>query len=397
MRAEQLYQNPNKIAPFYSRFNVAGRLLLTGHSHQAWPDCAFDGQVLAWEDAARYVDEKWEHAFTQAQAVKVGFADLIEDHERNICLGPNTHELVAKFLSALPLRKRPKLITTDGEFHTIRRQLDRLGEEGIQIIKVPSYPATDIIERMTSAVDDGTAAVLVSKVFYNTAIIVNELGVLADRCQEVGAEFLVDAYHAVNVVPFSVETEGIESAFIVGGGYKYCQLGEGNCFLRVPPGCNLRPVITGWFAEFENLAHSRNDETVRYPSDAARFSGSTYDPTSHYRGAKVFDFFRKYQLSPELLRTVNQHQIKHLMSCFDALDVNSDLINYDRSISSDDRGGFLVLHTPYAHILQQLLKQRGVLTDYRGTGLRFGPAPYLSDTQLSTAMHLLGEAIKELL
>ena len=135
MRAEQLYQNPNGIASFYSKFKVAERLLLTGHSHQAWPDCAYDGQMLAWEDAARYVDEKWEQAFIQAQAVKVGFAELLEDHERNIALGTNTHELVIKFLSALPLGERPKLITTDGEFHTIRRQLDRIGEEKIQIIK----------------------------------------------------------------------------------------------------------------------------------------------------------------------------------------------------------------------------------------------------------------------
>ncbi|MCI5122618.1 MAG: hypothetical protein D3908_15800 [Candidatus Electrothrix sp. AUS4] len=238
-----------------------------------------------------------------------------------------------------------------------------------------------------------TAAVLISKVFYHTAVIVKDLDILAGRCQEVGAELLVDAYHALNVVPFSVKTEGLASAFIVGGGYKYCQLGEGNCFLRVPPACTLRPVITGWFAEFETLGQKRQDNRVRYPNDAARFSGSTYDPTSHYRGAKVFDFFRSYQLTPEFLRTVNQHQIKQLMSCFDALDLDSNIIDYDRSITSDDRGGFLVLHTPYAHILQQLLKQRGVLTDYRGTSLRFGPAPYLSDAQLSTAMHFLGEVI----
>jgi kynureninase len=63
------------------------------------------------------------------------------------------------------LGKRPKLITTDGEFHTIRRQLDRLGEEGVQIIKVPSSPAADLVERMRSAVDEKTAAVLISKVF----------------------------------------------------------------------------------------------------------------------------------------------------------------------------------------------------------------------------------------
>ena len=127
MRAEELYQTPNEIAPLYSKFKVSERLLLTGHSHQAWPDCAYEGQKLAWEDAAHHVDDKWEHAFTRAQAVKAGFAGLIEDHERNIALGANTHELVIKFLSALPLGKRPRLITTDGEFHTIRRQLDRIG------------------------------------------------------------------------------------------------------------------------------------------------------------------------------------------------------------------------------------------------------------------------------
>ncbi len=396
MKAEQLYQTPNTIASFYSRFKVAERLLLTGHSHQAWPDCAHDGQMLAWEDAARHVDEKWAHAFAQAQAVKAGFAELIEDHEHNICLGANTHELVTRFLSALPLGKRPKLITTDGEFHTIRRQLDRIGEEWIQIVKVPSYPATELVERLTSVLDDKTSAVLISKVFYNTGMIVNELDALSGRCQKFGAELLVDAYHAVNVVPFSVKKEGLESAFVVGGGYKYCQLGEGNCFLRVPPGCGLRPVITGWFAEFEDLAQSRNEEAVQYPLNAARFAGSTYDPTSHYRGAKVFSFMRTHQLVPELLRKVNQHQIKLLLDCFNALDADPDLIDYDRSISLNHRGGFLVLQTPHAHILQQLLRQRGVLTDHRGNGLRLGPAPYLSDSQLNTAMQLLGEAIKEL-
>ena len=43
-------------------------------------------------------------------------------------------------------------------------------------------------------------------------------------------------------------------AFVVGGGYKYCQLGEGNCFLRIPPDTDLRPVVTGWFSEFTALA-----------------------------------------------------------------------------------------------------------------------------------------------
>ena len=60
-----------------------------------------------------------------------------------------------------------------------------------------------------------------------------------------------------NVVPFSLRRAGLDDAFVVGGGYKYCQLGEGNCFLRFPADCELRPVVTGWFAEFERPRPSR--------------------------------------------------------------------------------------------------------------------------------------------
>src|SRR5262245_5695672 len=126
MKPETLYRSPNALAPHYSRFQVAERLLFTGHSHQAWPDCGFDGQAEAWEDAAALVDQKWDRALAVGDRVRAGFARLIDEPNADIALAPNTHELVVRFLSALPLARRPRLITTDGEFHTIRRQLDRL-------------------------------------------------------------------------------------------------------------------------------------------------------------------------------------------------------------------------------------------------------------------------------
>ena len=49
---QDLAASPNLLAPHYSRFRVGERLLLTGHSHQAWPDRAFEGQTRAWFDAA---------------------------------------------------------------------------------------------------------------------------------------------------------------------------------------------------------------------------------------------------------------------------------------------------------------------------------------------------------
>src|SRR5207248_2617068 len=91
------------LADYYSRFRVAERLLLTGHSHQAWPDVSFDAQERAWLDAAEMVDDKWERAREQAARVQTGFRRLLADPDGDIALGQNTHELVTRLLSALPL------------------------------------------------------------------------------------------------------------------------------------------------------------------------------------------------------------------------------------------------------------------------------------------------------
>src|SRR5918992_2511692 len=102
----------NPLAAHYSRFRVSERLLLTGHSHQAWPDVGFEALQRAWLDAAEYVDDKWEKAAAQAALVRAGFARLLGERPEQLALGQNTHELVTRWLSALPLIDRPRLVTT---------------------------------------------------------------------------------------------------------------------------------------------------------------------------------------------------------------------------------------------------------------------------------------------
>lgn len=396
MLPEDLHRSPNALAPHYSRFRVAERLLLTGHSHQAWPDRAFDGQVAAFLDAARHVDGKWEHAFARAERVRRGIAERLDDRDGTYALGASTHELVVRWLSALPLRRRPRLLTTDGEFHTLRRQLDRLEEEGIEVERIPARPSASVAERLAGALDDRTAAVLASSVFFATGEIAEGLALVARACEREGTELLVDAYHAVNVVPVSLPAEGLAGAFVVGGGYKYLQMGEGNCFLRVPPGRDLRPVATGWFAEFEALSEGAAADRVPYGAGAAAFAGATYDPTSHYRGAAVLDFFDEQGLDPAFLRQVSRHQVGLLARLFDDLDLPPSLLARDRSVPLERIGGFLALGSPRAGDLCRALAGRGVATDFRGEVLRLGPAPYLCDGQLEAAMGHLGEVARTL-
>jgi len=58
-------------------------------------------------------------------------------------------------------------------------------------------------------VDDRTALVLVSAVFFDTGRIARGLADVAASCRRHGARLLVDAYHALNVVPISLAEEGI--------------------------------------------------------------------------------------------------------------------------------------------------------------------------------------------
>jgi kynureninase len=381
----------DSLASHYSRFRVGERLLLTGHSHQAWPDVGFAAQQRAWLDAAELVGDKWERSAEQAAVVRAGFARLLGDAPERIALGQNTHELVARWLSALPLRARPRIVTTDAEFHSLRRQLARLAEEGVDVVRVPAQPVDSLSERAAAALDDRTACAMVSSVLFSTSEIVPGLGVLAAACDRRGARLLVDAYHHLNVVPFDLVSMALDSAFITGGGYKYCQLGEGNCFLRVPPGVNLRPVLTGWFAAPEPLTE-RDGARVSYADGAGAFAGATYDPTSHYRAAAVFGFHVEQGLLPDRLRQVNRRQVRFLKDAFEALDAAPALAAVI-PMPDDRRGGFLAIRAPRAADLVAELRRRGVHADARGDVLRMGPAPYLRDDQLTAAVGALGEVL----
>jgi kynureninase len=380
-----------RLAPHYTSFGVAHRLLLTGHSHQAWPDVAREAQLEAFDDAARDVDDKWEGAFTKAERVRDGFRILLGDPAADLALGQNTHDLGLRFLSGLELRRRPRLVTTDGEFHTLRRQLSRLAEGWLEVVCVPTDPVNTLAERLADAVDERTAAVLMSAVLFEDARVVPGLGQLAAACAPKGVELLIDVYHALGPVPVVIP----DTAWVVGGGYKYLQLGEGNCFLRVPRHARARrPVITGWYAEFAALADAPRPGEVAYGMGAAAYAGSTYDPTSHYRAARVLDFFVEQGLTPAVLHASYRRQVALLADHFDALDLPPDVIDRDRETPLEDYGGFLALRTKLAGEVQRALSSRGVRCDTRGERLRLGPAPYVSDAQLEAAIGALGDAVR---
>ena len=376
--------DPTTLRRHYSAFlggaSNEKRILLTGHSHQAWPDVARDAMLRAFDDAAEHVDDKWGPAFEAAEALRRFVAARIGCVAGEIVLAENTHQLVIRFLSALDLRKRRHLVTTRGEFHTLDRQLHRLAEEGVEVTFVEPEP-----EKIVAAVRPDTAAVLCSTVLFQTATIVPHIDDLVKQVRARGAHVLLDAYHAFQIVPFRVPDE----AFLVAGGYKYAQMGEGNCFLRVPPiARDLRPVVTGWFAGFAALADARSDR-VGYPARAAeRFAGSTYDPTSHYRARAVAEFFDTQGLTVDVLREISLRQTDRILV---RLEGSGD---FDVATPRDARAGFVAVRVADAPAVVQSMRAKGVFVDARGELVRLGPAPYLTDDELDEGVQVFIDATR---
>ena len=299
---DELRRSPNVLASDYSAFPRCRPPALTGHSHQAWPDVAREGQLEAFRTR-------------HSTSTRSGIARSRRRRRFERVSGGSSASRVRRSRSA---RTRMSSSSAFSRHSTpasppadhVRCRVPRSADSSRGWTRRASRSfasrrsrSSTLAERMAAALDERTSAVLVSAVLFETGRIVPGLDELAAACADAGVRAPGRRLPRARGASFRVAEEKLESAWIVGGGYKYLQLGEGNCFLRLPPQADeLRPVLTGWFAEFELLAAQRNDEAIGFPSGEARFAGSTYDPTSNYRAARVFAFFEDRGLTPELLR-----------------------------------------------------------------------------------------------
>jgi selenocysteine lyase/cysteine desulfurase len=390
---------PEGFRDAYRAFLRDGRILLTGHSHQAWPDVAEQAQVQAFRDAAAFVDDKWERAVQPVlERVARGVAERLGfGAGEAIAFGQNTHELVFRLLSCWPFDPRTHVVTTAGEFHSLDRQLRRLEEAGVLVTWVDAGDKQRLAVRLSEAITPGTSLVALSSVFFEDGAQLPGLHLVAERAAEVGAAPLVDAYHAFNVVP--MDLAGLPGeVYVTAGGYKYAQFGEACCFLRIPPGSARRPLQTGWFADFADLARPRGagPRPVGYGEGAARFAGSTFDAMPFYRAAAVLDHFDRFGLSVRRLRAISLRQTERILSALEAGGAEALGLEVASPLAPEARGGFVALRTERAAALVAKLREVGVYTDARGSILRLGPAPYLLDEEIDRGVELLLDAARSL-
>ena len=341
------------------------------HSHHPWPDVTFDAQQEAWRDAARLLDNKWDHVFAQvipaAQkhiARQIGFPDAA-----SVVFGPNTHSFVLRLLSCFQMERPVRILTTGSEFHSFARQIARLEEDGaVAVTRVPTEPFDGFEDRFAAEAAKGRYdLVFFSHVFFDSGFAVRDLPKILSAVRGNDTFIVVDGYHAFMAVP--VDFSALASrAFYLAGGYKYAMAGEGACFLHCPPGYGARPRDTGWYAGFSALESAGGG--VSYAADGSRFFGATFDVTALYRFNAVQDWVAAegWTVAKTLahVRGIERTFLKAIVGGT-ALDLASLLIADEAK-----RGRFLCFRTDQAGAIKARLAAKNIIVDHRGDRLRIG-------------------------
>jgi selenocysteine lyase/cysteine desulfurase len=360
------------------------RLHFAAHSHHLWPDASFEAQQQAWLDANIHADRKWDLIFGEVIPEAQGHvaAELKLPSPDSLVFSSNTHDLLLRVFSGFET-KPVRILSTDGEFHSFRRQADRWQEAGEAVVtRVPLEPFDTFADRFVAAARaSGHDWIVVSQVFFRTGGLFDRIADLADLARPEGPWVLVDGYHGFMATPTDLSAVA-GRIFYVAGGYKYAMAGEGACFLHAPEGFAPRPVVTGWFSEFGDLSGPPGG--VQYRSDGGRFWGATFDVSALYR----FNAARRALADAGLDTAAVADHSRGLARAFEAAIrsgragrlAEAEILN---PVQGDaPRARFLALRHPQAADWRARLLDAGVVSDVRDDVIRFGFGLYQDDGDL---------------
>jgi selenocysteine lyase/cysteine desulfurase len=385
--------------PHYSRFlkGHEGYLHLCAHSHHFWLDVTREAQLEAWDDAALLSDRKWDRVMGQILPdVQKGVAQhlgLSAQAAPRISFAPNTHEFYNRLLSCFEShpQKPIRVLSTDSEFHSFRRQTERLSEKNatnnssvLESVNVSQFPRDTLCLRLVESariahsVKKPFDIIFLSHVFFNTGGVLPDCEKLLKDLVPYCRMLVLDTYHSFLAIPFSMKNLENE-VYILGGGYKYAMGGEGVCFLYTPPKAEeLRPANTGWFAHFEALEapqSPKGPKKIDYSKGAMRFWGSTFDPSGLYRMRAVLQFLQTHKLDSKALHAhsleLQEHFLQKLQGSTSLSTALSSLKKASSKVlPSQERGNFLSFPLPpgEAKKIQEQLASQKILCDSRESG-----------------------------
>jgi kynureninase len=394
------------LAHFRDRFHLpAEGLYLDGNSLGVCSKDA-EAQVLAaleqWRtmgiDGWMRADPPW---FTIGEELGAAEAPLVgASPEEVIVTGTTTvnlHSMVSTFYQ--PQGARRKIVATELDFpsdiYALQSQIAiRGGDPDRDLVRVSSRDGRFIEEDdLIAALDDTVALLLVPSVLYRSGQLL-DLRRLATAAHAAGALIGVDAAHSVGAVPHTFAADDVDFAFWCS--YKYLNAGPGSAGALF---VNRRhfgrtPGLTGWWGY-----HKERQFDMLHTWESAIGAGAWQISTvpvisiSALRGSlKIF-----HEAGIENLRRKSLAMTDYMIALIEAHGLTG--APYDFSIGTPRehhrRGGHVAVEHASAAAICKVLKQRGIVPDFREPNvIRLAPiALYTSFDDVRVVVETLKDVI----
>ena len=330
----------------------------------------------AGRGAAAWYDVWWDSLIE----TRSGYAKLIGARSEEIALHASVSTAASVVASALDYTKRPKVVTTSLDFPTVPYQWLAKERQGVEVVVVDSPDGVSVpVEAIAAAVDDRTALVATSHVYFTTGAI-QDIRSVAEIAHARGALCFIDAYQSVGQIPFSAHEMDVD--FLCAGGLKWLLGGPGLVFMYVRSDLHegLAPTVTGWFAHERQFDFDAT--TMEFVGDARRFELGT--PALAAVHAQLGGLDMLHEIGVDKIRLVVK-------------DLTEDLVGrvqdagFALTIADDpnQRSAIVMVRDPEPKATVARLAEANIVADARPGHVRFSPFFYNLPEDNEAAVHVL--------
>jgi len=203
-----------------------------------------------------YLDDRlrcgseWGWWVERAEAVRTGMATLLRVDPNEIAVTASASAGVNAVASALDFSgPRNKVVVSNFEFPTSGQIWHAQEPRGAEVVHVPEDETGYIpLEHFERAIDERTKIVAIAQVCYRNGARQDVQGIV-EIARRKGALVLLDIYQAVGAT--DIDLKALDVDFATGGMLKYLlgTAGIGFFYCRRDLIEQLRPTVTGWFAQ----------------------------------------------------------------------------------------------------------------------------------------------------
>jgi kynureninase len=360
--------------PILSRRTYLNSCSLGALSHRALASIATFHEN--WHD---YGASAWYETWVgRLNELRARVAAMLNAEQQDIALCASTSAALATLASSFDYARRNRVVVAELDFPTVAYQW--MVRPGTEVVRVPSTDGvTTDPQRMADAIDDRTAVVAVSHVYFTTGAI-QQMRPIAEAAHRHGAFFLIDAYQGAGQVPIDVQALGADG--LVTGPLKWLLGGPGLAYLHVREEWwrRLRPQTTGWFAARDQFAFDIHQ--FEFKDDARRFElGTPALPTVHSAlgGQSIID-----EIGVPAIRQRNSELTEYLLERLDGAGfrVRGGATPAERSAL------VMIRHDDPAAAVSRLAAQR-IIVDARPGYVRVSPHFYNTRDELDAFVSAL--------